>query len=505
MAPKATQLTSGPPGGRASSAGPPVDKPKRRSSTGGEDSLMTSTALLGLAETKTSQANDIEAAAKNAHSSLELKLGRAIAKHKMSVPELIRKWDANGDGEIQKIELRQVVRNHLKIKSDNKEIDALFVKLDSDGGGSIDVKEMAAALKLFEKSVASAAEDHAAEMARGQQLRDDASIIMECATITTDVENCLSRLANIKEGVCDGDLAAKVAFAILSKSKATTETNQRSLILGGWDESKSGVISSDAFVKWVKLYLKAPDGTSQADGMEPEKFTAYYSDLQSATGTAPLNVKEGMAKLWVRVNQMKEEEQQLKDEYEKNRGNVRKQQKAVKDMMMADLAQEQEQQEAAAKDLEERKTAQQEMRASRKAEREAKAAKKAEEAQSFDRKVNARRASSGSVGAGMPTTPQMAEVLAEQIESKKETSSQKEARLRKAFAAFDEDGDGFLTVDELKKVLMRGSSPLTEQDVIDLVKEFDCNGDGALAFDEFSPLWTDVLDDVADLGNPMAC
>ena len=465
---------------------------------------MTSAALLALAETKVSQANEIEAAAKNAGSSLELKLGRAIAKHKMSVPELIRKWDANGDGEIQKIELRQVVRNHLKIKADNKEIDALFDKLDSDGGGSIDMKEMASALKLFEKSVATAAEDQAAEMARGQQLRDEAAIIRECATVTTDVENCQSKLGNIKEGVYDGDLAAKIAASVVSKAKATSENNQRSLILGGWDESKSGVISSEAFVKWVKLYLKAPDGTSQADGVEPEKFTEYYFDLQSATGTAPLNVKEGMAKMWERVNEMREEEQQLKDEYDKNRGKVRKQQKAVKDMMMADLAKEKEKEEAAAKDLEERKAAQEEMRAARKAEQEAKAAKKAEDAQNFDRKVNARRASSVAGGPGMPTPAQMAE-LAKQAESKKETTSQKEARLRKAFAAFDEDGDGFLTVDELKKVLMRGSSPLTEQDVIDLVKEFDCNGDGVLEFDEFSPLWTDVLDDVADLSNPMAC
>ena len=59
-----------------------------------------------------------------------------------------------------------------------------------------------------------------------------------------------------------------------------------------------------------------------------------------------------------------------------------------------------------------------------------------------------------------------------------------EARMRKAFAVFDVDGDGSLTVDELKAVLLRGDSVLTEQDVEDLVKEFDANGNGVLEFDE---------------------
>ena len=83
--------------------------------------LMPVEKLQEIADAKIAEASQVELAAQDMSTSLELKIGRAIQKQKMSVPDLIRKWDASGDGEIQPIELRQVVRNHLKIKADNKE------------------------------------------------------------------------------------------------------------------------------------------------------------------------------------------------------------------------------------------------------------------------------------------------------------------------------------------------------------------------------------------------
>ena len=88
----------------------------------------------------------------------------------------------------------------------------------------------------------------------------------------------------------------------------------------------------------------------------------------------------------------------------------------------------------------------------------------------------------------VPTADQTVQLALVAANAQAETMTQ-EAKLRKAFAVFDRDGDGNLDADELKAVLMRGNSPFTEQDVEALIKEFDTDGNGVIDFDEFAPLW----------------
>ena len=47
-----------------------------------------------------------------------------------SVPQLVRQWDQNQDGDISKAELRQAVRGSLGLHATNKEIDRLFDDFD---------------------------------------------------------------------------------------------------------------------------------------------------------------------------------------------------------------------------------------------------------------------------------------------------------------------------------------------------------------------------------------
>ena len=51
--------------------------------------------------------------------------------------------------------------------------------------------------------------------------------------------------------------------------------------------------------------------------------------------------------------------------------------------------------------------------------------------------------------------------------------------VRAAFHVFDKDGSGALSTDELKAVLTRpgGGQPLSDEEVADIIKEFDINGD----------------------------
>ena len=65
-----------------------------------------------------------------------------------------------------------------------------------------------------------------------------------------------------------------------------------------------------------------------------------------------------------------------------------------------------------------------------------------------------------------------------------------EDKLKNAFAAFDADGSGFISADELRNVLAKpiGGQPpkLTNAEVDILMKRLDTNGDGQLSIEELS-------------------
>ena len=69
-------------------------------------------------------------------------------------------------------------------------------------------------------------------------------------------------------------------------------------------------------------------------------------------------------------------------------------------------------------------------------------------------------------------------------------SSQQE--IAKAFAMFDRNGDGLLSLDELKAILCRPTPerpPLTEARVREIMEECDTNGDGQLSMEELAAGW----------------
>ena len=55
-----------------------------------------------------------------------------------------------------------------------------------------------------------------------------------------------------------------------------------------------------------------------------------------------------------------------------------------------------------------------------------------------------------------------------------------------AFKIFDESGDGYISPDEMRKLMINVGEPVTLSDCIALCAEVDGNGDGQISFDEFS-------------------
>jgi calmodulin len=65
------------------------------------------------------------------------------------------------------------------------------------------------------------------------------------------------------------------------------------------------------------------------------------------------------------------------------------------------------------------------------------------------------------------------------------TESNQEEELRQAFRVFDKDGDGYITAVELKLVMKQLGEELSQEQLSDMMREADGNGDGKIDFGEF--------------------
>ena len=66
------------------------------------------------------------------------------------------------------------------------------------------------------------------------------------------------------------------------------------------------------------------------------------------------------------------------------------------------------------------------------------------------------------------------------------------ALFRQAFAAADKDGNGALDADELRTAFHNLGWLATEDEVADVVKRFDADGNGTTEIDEFVAMMTEL-------------
>lgn len=67
---------------------------------------------------------------------------------------------------------------------------------------------------------------------------------------------------------------------------------------------------------------------------------------------------------------------------------------------------------------------------------------------------------------------------------------EREDVLRKLFRELDEDSSGTLTIDEIEKKLNNTAvGPIDHEEILEMIKRADTNGDGVIDFDEFVAEW----------------
>lgn len=102
-----------------------------------------------------------------------------------------------------------------------------------------------------------------------------------------------------------------------------------------------------------------------------------------------------------------------------------------------------------------------------------------------------------------PTEKEVQELIRDKVEGDELTFEQfvkltedmdnpadEEEEMRQAFSVFDKDGSGTITAEELRVVMMNLGEKMTEEEVDEMVREADLDGDGEINYQEFVKMMT---------------
>jgi len=245
--------------------------------------LPSAASLLSLASANMAEAAKLETKAESVHEqSLERQIGAAIVALNKSPAEAIREWQAS-QGKLTPIELRQAVRNRLKIRADNKAIDAMFASLDTNHSGALDAAQIQAAVKRFSKATKDANKE-------AEQLKEAASLLRPVAEQAKIAGEAVA-LIELRTGA-GGDsepecetaeappsLKQRVVLTVLEAGLSSDK------LMSMWDKDRKGTMTSKQLIQALRdLKVQAMDA----------EIAELHSELAATTNAsqgAPLSTK----------------------------------------------------------------------------------------------------------------------------------------------------------------------------------------------------------------------
>ena len=314
---------------------------------------------------------------------------------KEKIKELFREADNNNDGSIQPIELRQLIRNKLKLNVEVKAIDELFAATDTQGLGKLDFAQFSSACQTAIDALDEAkaeARDLEQSAARARSRAEAYEAALTATRLFEEEQDKLDRTSATDVSDPDAgvsELTRKIGAALLKARCTMAELTSR------WDEKKVGRMPRSAFIKGVEgLEIGAT-------AVDAERLFDALAAGQGSSGKSDLDMKRLVKTVFEWVSKASEEATAKSSQLSTLRSQARKLQQACdfqrrQSMEMHEAAEQERQLKAA-----EKAAAKEAARAAKEAKRAAKEAKKAEEKAAFEAKVAARRKEQ-SAGIGPP-------------------------------------------------------------------------------------------------------
>lgn len=88
-------------------------------------------------------------------------------------------------------------------------------------------------------------------------------------------------------------------------------------------------------------------------------------------------------------------------------------------------------------------------------------------------------------GSGTIDFPEFLTMMARKV-----SNTDSEQELKEAFRVFDKDGNGFISAAELRHVMTNLGEKLTDEEVDEMIREADIDGDGQVNYEEFVTMMT---------------
>ena len=191
--------------------------------------------------------------------SLTVRLGEAMERRGIMAFELMKEWDTNGDGELDRIEFRQALRQTLKLKVTNAQSDELFDSLDEDGDGCLliqtEVKPAIRKIHTFCKA------EHERETKAQQQVdlcTSQIKSLEECTVATNKWEDMKRQLDAMQ---AQPSFEVRVGEVVEQKLCLVGEEGGMSMpdIVTSWGGSADGTVGKDELLRAYQVLRNAGD------------------------------------------------------------------------------------------------------------------------------------------------------------------------------------------------------------------------------------------------------
>lgn len=383
--------------------------PKESKGTKGSEAPLKSVEELGsLAKEHFDNAEMYEEEAQKVlHSTFQRMLGDALRSRigngtKEQVKKLLQEMDKNGDGVLQKIELRQMVRNSLKLKVDNATIDVFFDSIDEDRSGNIELGELVAACHQLMEATMEAKEECETLQEKADHVRQRGEKYQEAAEGMREIERAEELMNGVLSKALSGQPAEGVPLqmligAVVSQRSMTMEflTN---LLEGKGKAAGGGSVSRQAWLPRLGDLGVSAVPAEEADRVFDELLAKQLKVERKAQDTdrggkvwKELDTK-WLAKTFLEyASEFRETQKKSTERLSSLRAAARKVQRAISAAVDSSFVKHQQSFDQKKARAEEAAREKAEKAAAAKAAKAAAAEQKAREKAEFDAKVEARR------------------------------------------------------------------------------------------------------------------